>query len=188
MPLSDRQVRRDHYFISIARAVREAANCLGSQVGAVLVLDDRIVSTGYNGTPKGFTNCRDGGCVRCRDRALHAAGRGAEMADPEHTPGRGLDRCVCVHAEQNAMLAAARFGVRAEGATLYSTLSPCFGCLKEAIQVGVARIVYELEYPAASDGPIADQYARLADHLRAEDADAFGSLQPLRPAPETPTP
>ena len=60
--------------MSIARSVREAANCLGSQVGAVLVVDDHIISTGYNGTPHGFTNCRDGGCVRCRDRALYAAG------------------------------------------------------------------------------------------------------------------
>ena len=164
--------------MAIARAVREAANCLGSQVGAVLVVDDHIVSTGYNGTPSGFTNCLDGGCVRCRDRRLLAEGRGDEMADPEHVPGRGLDRCICVHAEQNALLAAARFGMRADGATLYSTLSPCFGCLKEAIQAGVRRIVYELEYPAAVDGPIAEQYQRLAEHLRRDDPGAFGGLRP----------
>ena len=137
MALTERQVRRDHYFMSIARSVREAANCLGSQVGAVLVVDDHIISTGYNGTPHGFTNCRDGGCVRCRDRALHAAGDDAAMSDADHVPGRALDRCICVHAEQNALLQAARFGVRAEGSTLYATLSPCFGCLKEALQAGV---------------------------------------------------
>jgi dCMP deaminase len=174
----DRLVRRDHYFMAIARAVREAANCLGSQVGAVLVVDDHIVSTGYNGTPSGFTNCLDGGCLRCRDRRLLAEGREEEMADPEHVPGRGLDRCICVHAEQNALLAAARFGMRTDGATLYSTLSPCFGCLKETIQAGVRRIVYELEYPAAADGPIADQYARLAAHLCRDDPGAFGGLRP----------
>ena len=167
--------------MAIARAVREAANCLGSQVGAVLVVEDRIVSTGYNGTPSGFTNCLDGGCVRCRDRHLLAEGRAEEMADPEHVPGRGLDRCICVHAEQNTLLAAARFGMRAEGATLYSTLSPCFGCLKEAIQAGVRRIVYELAYPAAADGPIADQYERLARHLCRDDPAAFGGLAPLSP-------
>ena len=166
--------------MSIARAVREAANCLGSQVGAVLVVEDHIVSTGYNGTPRGVTNCRDGGCVRCQDRSLHARGLVDEMADPDHVPGRGLDRCICVHAEQNAILAAARFGMRVDGATLYSTLSPCFGCLKEAIQAGVARVVYELEYPVAIDGPIAAQYRRLAEHLRRDGADAFG---PLAPAP-----
>ncbi len=178
MALAERQVRRDRYFMSIARAVREAANCLGAQVGAVLVVDDHIVSTGYNGTPHGFTNCRDGGCVRCRDRALHAEGLATEMADPEHVPGRGLDRCICVHAEQNALLAAARFGVRVEGATLYSTLSPCFGCLKEAIQAGVRRIVFDEAYPVAPPGPIAEQYAQLAAHLCREDPAAFGALTP----------
>jgi dCMP deaminase len=174
-----RQARRDRYFMMIARSVREAANCLGSQVGAVLVVEDHIISTGYNGTPHGFPNCRDGGCVRCRDRALHAQGLTAEMSDPEHLPGRGLDRCVCVHAEQNAFLQAARFGVRVYGATLYCTLSPCFGCLKEAIQAGVQRVVYDLEYPVAAAGPVADQYRQLAAHLCRDDRDAFG---PLRPA------
>ena len=90
--------------------------------------------------------------MRCRDRALHAAGDDAAMTDPDHVPGRALDRCICVHAEQNALLAAARFGMRAEGSVLYATLSPCFGCLKEAIQVGVRRVVYELEYPVARPG------------------------------------
>jgi dCMP deaminase len=176
--LSPRQIRRDHYFMEIARAVRAAANCLGSQVGAVLVLDDHIVSTGYNGTPHGFTNCRDGGCVRCRDRELHRQGLVGEMADPEHLPGRGLDRCICVHAEQNALLAAARFGLRSDGSTLYTTLSPCFGCLKEAIQAGVGRIVYEMEYPVAPAGAVAEQYRALAAHLCREDPTAFGALVP----------
>jgi dCMP deaminase len=183
MALTERQVRRDHYFMSIARSVREAANCLGSQVGAVLVVDDHIISTGYNGTPHGFTNCRDGGCVRCRDRALFAAGDDAAMSDADHVPGRALDRCICVHAEQNALLQAARFGVRAEDSTLYATLSPCFGCLKEAIQAGVRRIVYELEYPVAPPGPVADQYLELAAHLRRDDIDAFGPLVPASHRP-----
>lgn len=152
--------------MSIAHAVREAANCLGSQVGAVLVVDDHIISTGYNGTPHGFPNCLDGGCVRCRDRALYDAGRIEEMSDPEqHVPGRGLDRCICVHAEQNAFLAAARFGVRVEGATLYTTLSPCFSCLKEAIQAGVHRVVFAARYPVAPPGPLSELYEQLAAHL-----------------------
>lgn len=177
-PAAARLWRRDRYFMSIARTVREAANCLGSQVGAVVVVDDHIVSTGYNGTPHGFPNCRDGGCLRCRDRALHAAGRDSAMSDPEHLPGRGLDRCICVHAEQNALLQAARFGVRIEGSTLYSTLSPCFGCLKEAIQAGVRRVVYDREYPVAPPGPIADQYRALAAHLCRDDPGGFGPLSP----------
>ena len=121
--------------------------------------------------------------MRCRDRALHAAGDTAAMTDLDHVPGRALDRCICVHAEQNALLAAARFGVRAEGSTLYATLSPCFGCLKETIQVGVRRVVYELSYPVAPPGPIADQYAELAAHLRRDDTDAFGPLLPASARP-----
>jgi dCMP deaminase len=100
------------------------------------------------------------------------------MADPEHLPGRGLDRCICVHAEQNALLAAARFGLRSEGGTLYTTLSPCFGCLKEAIQAGVRRIVFEMEYPVAPEGAVADQYRALAAHLCRDDPAAFGALRP----------
>ena len=146
MALSERQVRRDHYFMSIARSVREAANCLGSQVGAVLVVDDHIISTGYNGTPHGFTNCRDGGCVRCRDRALYAAGDDAAMSDADHVPGRALDRCICVHAEQNAIVLAARHGNATNGGILYATLRPCFGCAKEAIQAGLRELVYEEPY------------------------------------------
>ncbi len=184
MALSERQVRRDHYFMSIARAVREAANCLGSQVGAVLVVDDHIISTGYNGTPRGFTNCRDGGCVRCRDRALHAAGDDAAMSDPDHVPGRALDRCICVHAEQNALLAAARFGVRAEGSVLYATLSPCFGCLKEAHPGRRAPRRVRARVPRrAGPGPIADQYLELAAHLRRDDTDGFGPLHPASARP-----
>ena len=175
-PSADRVLRRDRYFMTIARAVREAANCLGSQVGAVVVVDDHIVSTGYNGTPHGFPNCRDGGCLRCRDRDLHRLGLEGAMSDPEHLPGRGLDRCICVHAEQNTLLAAARFGVRIDGSTLYSTLSPCFGCLKEAIQAGVRRVVYDQEYPVAPAGPIAEQYRALAAHLCRDDPRGFGPL------------
>ena len=99
----------DDYFMTIAMAVRRRANCLGNRVGAVIVIDRRIVSTGYNGTPTGLPNCLDGGCHRCSQR--------------EHYPtGTGYDLCICVHAEQNALLAAARFGIAVAGGTLYSTL------------------------------------------------------------------
>ncbi len=165
--------------MGLARAVREGANCLGSHVGAVLVLGNRVISTGFNGTPEGFPNCSDYGCVRCRDSALHRAGRGAEATDPEHVPGRGLDRCICVHAEQNALITAARFGIKVEGATLYSTLSPCFGCLKEAVQAGVRRVVYENEYHSPMSGDLLRQYRDLAAHLAGEDETGFERLAPV---------
>jgi dCMP deaminase len=129
-----KQIERDRYYMGIAEAVEAAADCLGTHVGAVIVLEKRVVSTGYNGTPAGFPNCSDRGCVRCYDRWLEKQGRSAEMSDPSHTAGRALDRCVCVHAEQNAFITAARFGIAVEGATVYTTWSPCFSCLKEAVQ------------------------------------------------------
>lgn len=119
----------DEYFMTIAIAVRRRANCLGNRVGAVIVTDGHIVSTGYNGTPTGMTNCSDGGCPRC--------------AEPERYPsGTGYDLCICVHAEQNALLAAARFGIAVEGSTVYTTMRPCFGCTKEMLQAGVHSVYY----------------------------------------------
>lgn len=162
--------------MGLARAVRDGANCLGSQVGAVLVRDNRVVSTGFNGTPSGFPNCTDGGCVRCRDSDRHTRGHGDLAADPEHTAGRGLDRCICVHAEQNAFLTAARFGTRTEGTTLYTTLSPCFGCLKEAVQAGVVRVVFAERYLASYSPELEAQYAALADHLSDGDGTRFEQL------------
>jgi dCMP deaminase len=119
----------DAYFMGIALAVRSRANCTGRRVGAVIVRDRRILSTGYNGTPSQMANCEDGGCERCANPGAFGS-------------GEGYDLCICVHAEQNALLAAARFGVAVEGCTLYTTLQPCFGCLKELLQASVDGVAY----------------------------------------------
>ncbi|MBA2244972.1 MAG: CMP deaminase, partial [Gemmatimonadetes bacterium] len=84
--------------MGIAQAVRKRANCRGRSVGSLIVVDDRIVSTGYNGTPEGMVNCLEGGCERCANRERFQS-------------GTAYDLCICVHAEQNALLAAARFGI-----------------------------------------------------------------------------
>ena len=149
--------------MTLARAVESGANCTGSQVGAVVVLGDdrlgdRVVATGYNGTPAGLTNCVDGGCVRC-----------ARRQSDQVKSGEGLDWCICVHAEQNALLTAARFGISVQGATLYTTVQPCFGCLKEVIQAGIARIVYADVYPPHGDEEVVAQYDDLVAHLGAFD-------------------
>lgn len=129
-------MENDQYYMNIAIAVRKKANCLGRKVGAVIVRENRIISTGYNGTPEGITNCTDGGCVRCRERGTYKG-------------SVGYDVCVCVHAEQNALITAARFGNAVEGSVVYSTLRPCFDCTKAALQAKVAAIYYlhEWQYP-----------------------------------------
>ena len=127
---------RNEYYMRIAMAVRARANCLGNRVGAILVLDDRIISTGYNGTPADMVNCTDGGCERCLNRG-------------QYESGKDYDLCICVHAEQNVLLSAARFGIATEGAVLYSTMRPCFGCTKELLQAKVRAVYYlhEWVYP-----------------------------------------
>jgi dCMP deaminase len=117
------------YYITIAMAVRDRANCQGSKIGAILVLDNRILTTGYNGTPQGMPNCDQGGCDRCLDRQTYSS-------------GEAYDLCICVHAEQNTLLSAARFGISVEGADLYTTLQPCFGCTKELLQAKVNAVYY----------------------------------------------
>ena len=115
----------------IAVATRQRAECLGRHVGAVLVREGRIVATGYNGTPRGFPRCNadEQGCHRCAHRE-------------QYPSGSAYDVCICVHAEQNAIVFAARHGSGTAGGTLYTTLRPCFGCAKEAIQAGVREIVF----------------------------------------------
>jgi len=120
----------DNYFMGIAIAVRRKANCTGNRVAAVIVKDKRVIATGYNGTPSGMTNCLDGGCLRCKN----PGGR--------FVSGTGYDLCICVHAEQNALLMAARFGISVEGADLYTTMQPCFGCAKEIAQAKIRKVVY----------------------------------------------
>ncbi len=172
----EKQLRRDAYYMALAEAVERGADCLGTQVGAVLVLEDRVISTGYNGTPSGFPNCKDRGCVRCYDSWLIKADRAAEASDPTHVSGRALDRCICVHGEQNALITAAPFGIRVAGASLYTTQSPCFGCLKEAVQADIQRIIYKDWYAAHYSGEILAQYWALAQHLSEGDSTRFEAL------------
>jgi dCMP deaminase len=104
----------------------------------VIVKDNRQIATGYNGTPPGIKNCFDGGCPRCMARIKG-----------EVKSGEGLDRCLCTHAEANAVMQCALFGNAGStrGATLYSTFAPCIECSKMAISVGIKRIVVIADYP-----------------------------------------
>jgi dCMP deaminase len=142
---------RDEYYMTIAIAVRKKANCLGRRVGAVIVRENRIIATGYNGTPEGMTNCLNGGCVRCKDKKSFA-------------PGVGYDVCICVHAEQNALITAARFGNAIEGSTVYSTMRPCFDCTKALLQAKVEGVAYLHDWTPKED-PLREQYLLLQDKL-----------------------
>lgn len=122
----------DTYFMQIARMVALRSNCMKRKVAAVIVKDKRIISTGYNGTPRGVKNCNEGGCPRCNS-----------FADS----GTNLGDCLCSHAEENAIVQAAYHGIRLEGATLYSTYSPCLICTKMIINAGIREVFFNLAYP-----------------------------------------
>jgi len=149
----------DDYFMGIAYAVRERANCRGYKVGAIVVLQGRVISTGYNGTPENMPNCDEGGCVRCAERVQSAARK------PKYQSGTGYDICICVHAEQNALLAAARFGIPVAGGLVYTTIQPCFGCLKEMVQARIEGVRYRHPWSHPDKG-LLPQYDLLKAQFR----------------------
>ncbi|KAF9360847.1 Deoxycytidine monophosphate (dCMP) deaminase [Mortierella sp. AD094] len=120
----------DSYFMYLANLAARRSNCMKRRVGCVLVREKRVIATGYNGTPKNLDNCNNGGCSRCN----------------QATPcGRGLDRCLCMHAEENALLEAGRERV-GSGSTIYCNTCPCLGCAIKIVQVGVSQVVYSESY------------------------------------------
>ncbi|KAI8593995.1 cytidine deaminase-like protein [Geranomyces variabilis] len=122
----------DTYFMELCNLAARRSNCMKRRVGCILVKERRIIATGYNGTPRGVKNCNQGGCPRCNDNA---------------PCGSGLDICLCLHAEENALLEAGRERVDRGGDTiLYCNTCPCLGCAKKIVQVGVREVVYSLAY------------------------------------------
>jgi dCMP deaminase len=122
----------DEYFMSIARVVASRSNCVKRKVAAVITRDRRIISTGYNGTPRGTRNCNEGGCPRCNSFA---------------EGGTRLDECLCSHAEENAITQSAYHGVSVRGGTLYTTFCPCLICTKMIINAGIEEVAYVASYP-----------------------------------------
>lgn len=121
----------DEYFMGIAKAVSTRSNCMKRQVGAIIVRDKRIVSTGYNGTPRGIRNCNEGGCPRCNSFSAS---------------GSKLEECFCSHGEENAIVQAAYHGISIKGASIYTTLSPCLMCTKMIINGGIVEVIYNSKY------------------------------------------
>ena len=117
--------------MDITRLVAKRATCLRRQVGAVLVMDKRLLATGYNGAPSGLVHCLEVGCLREKNQI---------PSGERHELCRGL------HAEQNAIIQAAFHGIRIQGATLYCTNLPCAICTKMIINAGIKEIIYESGY------------------------------------------
>jgi dCMP deaminase len=122
----------DEYFLRIAVDVGERSTCLRRGVGAILVRDKRILTTGYNGPPRGLAHCEETGCLREQENV---------------PPGERHELCRGIHAEMNALLQGAIHGVNVHDATLYCTSHPCVLCVKMLINCGVTRIVICGDYP-----------------------------------------
>jgi dCMP deaminase len=119
-------------FMRIALEVSKASHCVSVQVGAIIVKDHRIISTGYNGTPQGYLNCDD---LHCESGPEHSAW----SADHE------------IHAEMNAVIFAAKAGISIDNGTMYTTLSPCRQCLKHLRQSGIIDVYYADRYSKTTD-------------------------------------
>lgn len=126
----------DEYFLGIMDAVAARATCDRGKSGSVIVRDKRIVATGYVGAPVGIKHC---------DEAGH------EMHTVTHPDGTTSQHCIrTTHAEQNAIVHAARFGSPLEGSTLYCNMTPCYACAKMILNAGIVRVVARKDYHAGA--------------------------------------
>ena len=121
----------DTYFMMMAELVATRSSCLRRNVGAVVVKEKRVLTTGYNGAPKGLRHCAEVGCVRLENKILS---------------GTRHELCRGVHAEQNAVIQAAYFGVSIKDSAIYTTNFPCVMCAKILVNAGIKEIIYKDEY------------------------------------------
>jgi dCMP deaminase len=140
----------DEYFIGIADLVKERSTCMRRKVGAVIVKDNRILTTGYNGAPPGAKHCEEIGCLR------------ELMAIPS---GERHELCRALHAEQNAVIQAAKNGIAIEGSTIYTTTYPCVICTKILIASGIKRVVYRGGYPDELSGRFLTESGMVLDEI-----------------------
>jgi len=132
MGMTDQRPSWEDYFMELADIAAKRSTCLRRQMGAVLVRDRRVLSTGYNGPPRGMVHCDEIGCLR------------EQMKIPS---GERPELCRAVHAEQNAVIQAALGGVSPQGAEIYVTHHPCVICAKILINAGITKITYREGYP-----------------------------------------
>lgn len=122
----------DAYFMELTDVVAKRSTCLRRQIGAIIVRDKHILTTGYNGAPAGIKHCFEAGCLR----------------EQHHIPsGERHELCRAIHAEQNAIIQGALHGIGLGGSTLYCTNHPCVLCAKMLINAGIKKVVYRHDYP-----------------------------------------
>lgn len=122
----------DRYFLRIAKLIATRSTCVHRKVGAVIVKDKRILATGYNQPPSGFPHCDEIGCIR---------------DDLNIKSGENQEVCYALHAEQNALMQATKFGISTNNSTIYVTHKPCSVCARLIINAGIKRVVYLEDYP-----------------------------------------
>lgn len=125
----------DEYFLELAEVTKKRSNCFRNQMGALIVKDQRIIATGYNGTPRNVQNCDEGGCKRCTEREEGKLKRFEEE-----------ERCICIHAEQNAIIQAAYHGTSTKDGVMYLTVTPCLSCAKMIINAGITKVICGKEH------------------------------------------
>ena len=152
------QSQMDRRFLENAQRVAEGSTCVRRRVGAVIARGAEILSTGFNGPDSRLGNCLEARCPRCLTGG---------------NTGEGYDRCICVHAEERAIAAAARTGITLKGAELYVNLRPCLSCLMLAIEAGITSIMYGENWSFSDDEVEACYHAQtkllnlfLSDHTQ----------------------
>lgn len=131
-----------HRYMGLAKEVSTWTSCLSRQVGCVITVERRVVATGYNGAPAGVPSCKElGSCLRKNSKS-----------------GENLEQCQAVHAEQNALMQAAKFGISVRGGDLFVTTYPCATCMKMIINAGIKRVFYIEAY----NSPLTKDFAEKA--------------------------
>lgn len=130
--LLDTRPSWDEYFMTLTEEVASRTTCLRRAVGAIIVKDRRILATGYNGVPSGIRHCAEVGCLR------------QQLNIPS---GERHEMCRGLHAEQNAIIQAAKYGINIDGASIYINTQPCIVCAKMLINSGIREIIYKNPYP-----------------------------------------
>ncbi|MGI5838822.1 MAG: deoxycytidylate deaminase [bacterium] len=155
----------DEYFMEVTKVVATRSTCLRRQLGAVIVKDKRILTTGYNGAPSGLAHCLDVGCLR------------QEKGIPS---GERFEFCRGLHAEQNAIIQAASYGVSIRGAAIYTSCYPCVTCAKMIVNAGITRIVYADDYPDELSREVLAEAGIAVEHFERERDDGDKTDRPAQ--------